>query len=134
MSPKKYLPKSKWILICFSLLLLCNCQRKPDYVNGIGTLTYFSDKSKSYEAQVKEIGEEVWRFTQAHPEAKSLQLILWDECKNKQGEKVQVETRIKCSRKELKTFATYKNATTFNDICYEWGVKIVEWNPCDSRF
>lgn len=121
MSLKKCLAKSKWILLCSGLLFMCNCEPKPDYANGMGTLTHYSDKNKSYEFQVKEIGKEVWRFTKAHPDAKSLYLILIDDCTNKQGETVQSKTKIKCSKKELKSFSSYKNERFFNDNCYEWG-------------
>lgn len=102
-----------------------------NYSNGEGLITHNTASDWNTEATLRQLGQEVWKFCQEHPDAKKLTLVINDECKDYKGNVSNYESKIIFDEGKIKEFATYKDDDSFNKNCFEFGFEIATgWKPC----
>ncbi len=102
------------------------------FSNGEGEIKHNTGKDWDKDAMYRKMGEEVWQFSQDHPDATKLTLIIIDECKNTKGEVSNYESKIIFNSSDISEYSTYKESASFNKNCYEFGLKLLEWHPCGN--
>jgi|GEM_PF-4095882 len=102
------------------------------YSNGEGVIKHNTGKDWDKDAMYRKMGEEVWQFSKDHPDASKLTLVIIDECKDSKGNVSNYETKIQFNSKDISEYSTYKESSSFNKNCYEFGIKLLEWHPCGN--
>jgi hypothetical protein len=102
------------------------------YSNGEGVIKHNTGKDWDKDAMYRNMGDEVWKFSQDHPDASKLTLVIIDECKDLKGEISNYETKIQFNSTDIREYSTYKESSSFNNNCYEFGIKLLEWHPCGN--
>ncbi len=102
-----------------------------EIVNGEGNIKHNTADDWNTDATLRELGKEVWKFCQKHPDASKLTLTVIDECKDMKGNQSNYESIIIFETDKIKEFATYKDYDSFNQNCFEFGFAIATgWKPC----
>jgi hypothetical protein len=95
-------------------------------------IKHYSGEDWDRNATYRKLGEKVWQFSQDHPKASKLTLIIIDECRDKKGNLSNYETKITFDSTAIAEYRTYKEASSFNKNCYEFSAKLLNWSPCGN--
>jgi hypothetical protein len=130
-------PKKKYIIIGVIVAIVAFAVFSSEdggfkYENGKGTITHYTEDDWDIDASTVKMYEEVWEFCQNHPEAKKIDLVIVDGCKDTYGNKSERSQTIVFNKGDIKTFLEYKTASSFKKNCYEFGTAILEWKPCGN--
>ena len=71
------------------------------FKNGEGIIKHYTGKDWDKDAMYKKMGEKVWKFSNDHPDAKKLTLIIIDECKDTKGDISNYETKITFNSRDI---------------------------------
>jgi hypothetical protein len=129
--------QTRWIVTgLLALVVIANAGNDKNsnysFSNGEGVIKHNTGKDWDKDAMYRKMGEEVWQFSQDHPDATKLTLIIIDECKNMKGEVSNYETKIIFNSSDISEYSTYKESASFNKNCYDFGIKLLEWHPCGN--
>ena len=133
MDPKKKKLVYIVIGIFFLIIIIGDYIREPEYKNGIGTITHYTGKDWDKNAMLRKMGEEVLIFCKDHPEAKKINLVIVDECRDLKGNVEEISQTISFDRKSIKEFLKYQTVSSFNKNCYEFGIGMLKWVPCSRQ-
>jgi hypothetical protein len=125
--------RNKFIIVFFFVFLLALVSKNSgtDYNDGVGEITHNTANDWDKDATFRGIASDVLQFSSNHPDATKLVLIVIDECKDGKGNITNFESKIIFNQTELKEFAEYKDADSFNKNCTTFTYKILrDWHPC----
>lgn len=125
------------LIICFLSMYMISCgtsenSDNSNYENGEGVIKHYTAKDWDKNDMYKKIGEDVWKFSNQHQDAKKLKLIIVEECIDSKGNKSNYESIILFNSSDIKEYSTYKDDASFNKNCYEFGVKLLDWHSCGN--
>ena len=124
---------TRWIIssfFIFFMLISLGTGNSSTYSNGIGTIKHYTADDFNKDEMLKKMGEEVWKFSKDHPNAKELNLIIIVECKDKLGNESKYESKITFNSNKIQEFSKYNDANSFNANCDGFGVEMLKWYPC----